>query len=381
MKPGGTVLIVSGEASGDNYASMLVRELKRLRPNVRVLGVGGENLEKSGAELIEDYHRISVVGLTEVLSRLPAVLGLLKRIKKILSAREIGVVVLIDFPDFNFIVGRYARERGIPVIYYIPPQLWAWREGRVRKLKEMTDEVVVPFPFEEDFYRERGLEVRYFGHPLMEILSSSIEEFESGKRDEKCLTVGLFPGSRMSEIEKHLPLLLESVREISKKFDYVDFLMPVPSKEVRDSVLELLGEWRGEMQGVALDVVLKGPSDAFPSIDVAVASSGTVTLELALMGVPTVVIYKVSPVTYIIGKMLVKINNIALPNIVLGEEIFPELIQNDASPKMVSEKVVALVSDDQIRMKVKEGSIRLRNMLKGVGPSRALAGLIVERYL
>ncbi|RMG58062.1 MAG: lipid-A-disaccharide synthase [Deltaproteobacteria bacterium] len=369
-----TILIVAGEASGDTYGAALTEKILSMAPRSRVVAVGGERMERAGAELIEHYSSVSVVGLTEVVSHLPQVFSLLGRIKNLLRSGEVDAVTLIDFPDFNFIVGSHASRLGIPVLYYIPPQMWAWREGRARKLKRIAREVVVPFPFEVDFYRERGVEARYFGHPLMEVIDYSRWEGKKGQAAGSETVVGLLPGSRSSEVERHLPLLLDAATELEKKGEF-RFVIPVPSEKLLPLVREMAGSREN------LEVVLKGEPGEFPPMDVAVAASGTATLELALLGIPTVVIYTVSTLTYIIGKMLVRLRNIALPNIILGEEIFPELIQRAATPETICCRVAEFVEDEEKKERVRKGSRRLRDLLSGEGPSEGTARLLLEMFV
>ncbi len=371
------VLVIAGEASGDNYGSRLIRELKSISPEREIWAIGGDLMEREGARLISHYSAISVVGLVEVAGRLPRITALLKEVKGLIRRGEVQCLVLIDFPDFNFIVGKYAKKHGIPVIYYVPPQLWAWREGRAKILKNISSHVVVPFPFEVDFFRRHRLDVNYYGHPLLEILQDegvTTERIESAEAKEGGrIRVGIFPGSREAEVDRMLPLQMEAAAILKERHRDIGFFLPLANSSLRHNIERIVGDFRQ-------DVVIqeKRNYEIFSEIDLAIASSGTVTLELAIFGVPTVIIYKVSPLTYIIGKMLVKIDRIGLPNIVTGEKIFPEFVQNDATPLNIADGIDGFLGDATLVERVRVKSRELMMTLRGDGPSKKVAALVEE---
>ncbi len=371
------VLIIAGEASGDNYGSRLIKEMMKMPSPKDIWAVGGELMQKEGARLISHYSEISVVGLVEVLGRLPQITGLLKKIKKMMKRGEVRCIVLIDFPDFNFIVGKYAKKLGIPVIYYIPPQLWAWREGRARVLERFSSHVVVPFPFEVDYFKGHDVTVHCYGHPLFEILRDEGIEFQSEAPTQiargESLRIGLFPGSRNSEVNRMLPLQMGAAAILKERQGDVEFFLPLANSSLRESVERVVGAFP-----VSVNILGKRDYAFFHTIDLAIASSGTVTLELAIFGVPTVIIYKVSPLTYIIGKMLVKVDRIGLPNIVTGEKMFPELIQGAATPENIAGKIDGFLSDTAAVEKIREKSRELLVTLDGEGPSKKVAELVMR---
>lgn len=373
----GRVFIVAGEASGDNYGSLLIREIKELRPGVEVWAVGGDRMQRAGARLISHYSEISVVGLVEVAGKLGNILRLLREIKGYIRGGEIECLVLIDFPDFNFLVGKYARKYNVPVIYYIPPQMWAWRQGRARILNDISREIVVPFPFEVDFYRQRNIDVHYFGHPLMEMLvqEDRYRNHSDGahETEKATLRIGFFPGSRDTEVVRHLPLMLGAGRILKKNSTEVEFYLYLAHRSLRENIDGILGGFEHEVH-----VVTKEDHQVVGNIDGAIASSGTVTLELAVYGIPTVIIYKVSPLTYIIGKLLVSAERVGLPNIVTGETVFPELIQGRATPDMIAGEIQRLLSDPVAIRKIGDTSLELRQAIGGDATSMRVAELVTR---
>jgi lipid-A-disaccharide synthase len=371
------VLLIAGEASGDNYGSRVIRELKSLSPGKELWAVGGDNMEREGARLISHYSAISVVGLVEVLGRLSPITALLKEIKRVIKRGEVQCIVLIDFPDFNFIVGKYAKRYNIPVIYYIPPQMWAWREGRAKVLKDISTHIVVPFPFEVDFFKTHSVAVHYYGHPLLEILEDEGVTIDSrdfkGIRGGGRLRVGLFPGSREAEVARMLPLQMGAAKILHDRYGDVDFFLPLANSSLRSTIEKIVGNFQHRV-----NILGKRNYEIFNEIDLAIASSGTVTLELAIFGVPTVIIYKVSPLTYIIGKMVVKIDRIGLPNIITGEKMFPEFVQNAATPANIAGGIDGFLNDAGSVDKVKEKSKELMQNLRGDGPSKKVAELVLQ---
>ena len=373
----GGILIITGEASGDNYAAMVISEIKKCKPEREILAVGGDKSYEAGAKLIAHYSSISVLGLLEVAGKLPKIISLLQKIKCLIREGSIETLLLIDFPDFNFRVGKYARRRGIRVVYYIPPQMWAWREGRVAVVDEMSDYIVVPFPFEVDFFGDRGVKAHFYGHPLVEMIRKSGKnpagttgESEGASKKEG-ITLALFPGSRETEVVRLLPLQLESARILKDIHEDIQFVLPLAHRHLKELVRSFI-----KRSGVNVELIETKPPSLHDRIDLAIASSGTVTLELAINGVPTVVIYRVSPVTYLVGRGLVKVDSIALPNILLKKKIFPELIQGDATPRNIVKEVERFVMDDKLRDNVRDEGKIILGMLEGCGPAKKVAEYI-----
>jgi lipid-A-disaccharide synthase len=339
-------------------------------------GIGSSALAAEGVRLLRDYGAISVVGILEVARHLPAVISALRAARHRVARPDVGAVLLVDFPDFNFCVGRVAHRKGVPVIYYIPPQLWAWRRERARELAAFTKGVVVPFPFEEPILREQGVNARFAGHPLLDVLAPYLDAapdparfgIPPGKR-----IVGLLPGSRSGEIRAHLPVLAAAARGIAEEFPDVHFAVPLAAPRFRGAVER---EFRGT--GLPLTLVESGRHLLLRGMAAAAAASGTATLELALLGVPHVIVYRTSAVTYWIGKRLAKVSSIGLPNIVAGEPFLPELIQDDCRPERIAAALGGLLSDTARRDALAARCRSLRERLSGPGPSQAVVDMLAE---
>ncbi|MBI5419411.1 MAG: lipid-A-disaccharide synthase [Deltaproteobacteria bacterium] len=371
-----TLFMICGEPSGETYAASVARAFRRKYPLAPMEGIGSARLAAEGVRLLLDYGRISVVGITEVARHLPAILSALKAAVRRATRPDVGAVLLVDFPDFNFRVGRRARGKGIPVVYYIPPQLWAWRRERARELAAFTSGVVVPFPFEEPILKARGVNVQFAGHPLLDELSPYLDAapdpnrfgIPAGKR-----IVGLLPGSRIGEIRAHLPVMAAAARRIAARFGDVHFAVPLASPRFRDAMeRELRG---GE---VPVTIVEDDRYRLYRGMTAAVAASGTATLELALLGVPSVVVYRTSALTYWLGKRLARVSSIGLPNIVAGDPFLPELIQAECRPERIAEEIGVLLSDAARREAMASRCAALREKLKGTGPSEAVVGMLAR---
>ena len=369
-----TLFFLCGEASGEMYAVRVAREFRRRFPEVPMEGIGGHRLESEGVKLLRDYTKISVVGVTEILSHLPSIRETLAAAKERIRRGDIGAVVLIDFPEFNFRVGLAARACGIPVIYYIPPQLWAWRTGRARTIAGFTKGAVVLFPFEETLLREYGVNAVFAGHPLLDELEPWLDaQPDPGQfgLPEGKTVIGLLPGSRSGEVSRHLPVLLEAARILLKKHPDICFALPIASPALKEPI-------EREIKRSDLPVALVESKSylMFRGLTAAISVSGTVTLELALLGVPSVIIYRTSRISYIIGKMLVKVDRIGLPNIVTGERFLPELIQNDCAPEKIADAMCAMLEDHKKLADIRNKCLSLRDRLRGPGAANAVVDML-----
>jgi lipid-A-disaccharide synthase len=369
-----TLFIVCGEPSGETYAASVARAFRRRYPHAPMEGIGSSRLEAEGVRLLRDYDTISVVGITEVVRHLPAVLSALRQAVRRAAQPDIGALLLVDFPDFNFRVGRKAHERKVPVIYYIPPQLWAWRRGRARDLASFTDGVVVLFPFEEAILKEQGVNAKFAGHPLLDELAPWLDASPDPGRfgiPEGKRVVGLLPGSRPGEIQAHLPVMAEAARRIAREFPDVHFAIPLASPRFREIVESGL---RGK--GLPATVVERERHLLFRGMAAAVSASGTATLELALLGVPVVIVYRTSEATYQVGKRLAKVSSIGLPNLVEGRPFLPELIQAECRPERIAEEIRILLADGAQRDALAARCRALREKLAGPGPSEAVVEMV-----
>lgn len=339
-------------------------------------GIGSDRLEREGVRLLLDYGDISVVGITEVVRHLPGIFRALRAAVRRVTRDDVGAVLLVDFPEFNFRVGKKANARGIPVIYYIPPQLWAWRENRARELARFTRGVVVPFPFEEPILKKRGVNVRFAGHPLLDELAPHLDVSPDPGRfgiPEGKRVVGLLPGSRRGEIRAHFPAMVEAAQRIAERFPDAHFAVPLAAPGFRDAILSRLTG-----SDLPLTIVESDRHVLFRAMTVALSASGTATLELALLGVPPVIVYRTSPVTYRIGRKLASVTCIGLPNIVAGRKFLPELIQDDCTPDAMAREIGGLLTDDRRREELAEKCRALRGVLMGTGPAEAVVEMLAQ---
>ena len=375
-QPTKTLFILCGEPSGETYAVRVARAFRKRFPGVPMEGIGSNRLAGEGVRLLLDYAEISVVGMTEVVSHLPAIARALRLAVRRVTGPDIGALLLVDFPEFNFLVGKKANARGIPVIYYVPPQLWAWRAGRARELARFTKGVVVPFPFEEPILKEQGVNVLFAGHPLLDELRPYLDApadpgrfgLPEGKR-----VVGLLPGSRKGEIRRHFPLMVEAARKIADRFKDVHFAVPLAGPGFRGEIMDgLTGS------GIPLTIVENERFLMFRGMETALSASGTATLELALLGVPAVIVYRTSGTTYRIGRRLARVPYIGLPNIVAGRKFLPELIQDECSPGTMAREIGDLLADDGRREELAGTCRGLRGVLSGAGPSEAVVEMLAQ---
>ncbi|MDP3182476.1 MAG: lipid-A-disaccharide synthase [Desulfobaccales bacterium] len=370
------ILIVAGEASGDSHAARLVAAIKENLPQAEFFGIGGEALKAQGVRVLYPASELAVVGLWEVAARLPAVWRALKAIRLALKTARPSLAILVDFPDFNFWVARLARCFRVPVMYYISPQVWAWRTYRVRLIARLVDRMVVIFPFEEEFYRKRGVPVEYVGHPLRETLPPLPERrvlLEKRGLDPERLTVALLPGSRAGEIRAHLPLMLAGAEILQKSLPECQFILPCASTAPVELIHSLVANFPG-----TLGLVAGQSYPALAAAHLAVVASGTATVEAALAGTPTIIVYRVSPLSYEVGRRLIRVEHVGMANLLAEERLFPELIQDDFTPENLAREMLALVKDAGRLKKMRRGLARIVTSLGGPGASRRAARAALE---
>ncbi|HNV57605.1 MAG TPA: lipid-A-disaccharide synthase [Smithellaceae bacterium] len=355
------VMIVAGEASGDLHGALLVREMLAVNPTLHFFGIGGNRMQEAGVKLLAHAADIAVVGVSEVFSKTAAFLRIIAKMRKSMDRLKPSLVILIDFPDFNLnIAARAARKRGIRIFYYISPQVWAWREGRVKQIKKLVDQMAVILPFEVDFYAARGFDVHYVGHPLRDIVKTPFTARQArahfGLAEDKT-TIGLLPGSRNSEIQKLLPEMVEAARIISRKIPGTQYILPLADTLEEKTVAGFLSD-----SGLKVKIVAGHTYDVLACCDLAVVTSGTATLETGLMGVPMVIVYKVSLFSELIGRMIIRQQHIGLVNILAGKTVAPELIQRDArGPRIASEALAILQNREKRRQIIRDlGNIRAK---------------------
>lgn len=368
------VMISCGEASGDLYAGSLVAELRRLAPGVAVLGLGGERLRAAGAELVADYRGLSVTGLAEALRVLPRSWRVLRRLVEVAEATRPAVFVAVDFPDFNLRLAAALKRRGIPVVYYVSPQLWAWRSGRMKAMKRLATSVLVIFPFEEPLYREAGVPVEFVGHPLVDLARATAPReavLADLGLDPTAPTVALLPGSRPNEVRAILPGLAAAARRIRARIPRVQFVV-ARAPHLEDRVFEAVAPPPLEAD-LRLAVAEGRADDVLAASDVAVTASGTATIQAALHGCPMVIVYRLSPLTYRLGKPFVHVDTYGMVNLVAGRRIVTELIQQAFTPAAVADETVSLLTDTARAEAVRAGLAEVRAKLGGPGASRRAA--------
>lgn len=378
---GREVVIVAGEASGDMHGANLVRAMLSQDPSLRFCGMGGQALREAGVELLCDAAKLAVVGLVEVLSHLGDILRARRALIERLRDRRPALLILIDYPDFNLLLAKQAKKFGIPVFYYISPQIWAWRSSRVHAIKRLTDRVAVILPFEQTFYAQYGYQVDFVGHPLMDSVKPGLSPAafrELHKIEPSRKLVGLLPGSRRKEVAALLPDFLAGAELLAKDRpqDYT-FLIP-QAPTISRGLLEAhgLAAWRDRFD---FRIITDDRYAMMAACDAAVAASGTVLLELAILGVPAVAAYRVSPRTYFLGRLLIRnVRFFSLVNLIGEREIIPELLQKEVTPERIAQNLRAMVADDQIRTAMLAGLQEVKTRLGAPGASERAAAVAME---
>jgi len=338
---GRPLLVVAGEASGDLHAARLLAELRRLVPDVEPFGLGGDELAAAGLERIADSSEISVVGITEAFKVLRRAREIFAELLAEVDRRRPLAAVLVDFPDFNLRLARELAGRGVRVVYYISPQVWAWRRGRVRTIARTVDKMLVVFPFEVDFYAGHDVEVTHVGHPLVDEVPELPHVWDRGDPAERGepYRIALLPGSRESEIEANLPLMLEAARRLAERLPVFVRLIrapTIPAERLEEAIA---------LSGLPVRISDRDRYEAIADTHLALCASGTATLEVGLLGTPLVVVYRLSRGTYLAGRALVRLPHVSLVNLVLGHDVIPELVQVRADPERVAETAAAVLRD------------------------------------
>jgi lipid-A-disaccharide synthase len=370
------ILISAGEASGEMYGAGLIEALRRHDSTLEFFGVGGDRMREAGCDTVVDARDLAVVGITEILGHLPKIYGLFNRLIAEADRRKPDLAIVIDSPAFNWRVARQMKKRGIPVVYYVAPQFWAWRQGRVRLLRKYVSKALVIFPFEEQFYRDRGVDASFVGHPLAELPPPAItREAYAAQYNldlNKCW-ITIMPGSRVKEVRMNLPTMLDAATLLGTGFE---FLLPVAPTLDR----ELLEE---STRGRGITLVSESLS-ALHHARAAVVASGTATVEAAMMATPFVMVYRVSALTYTLGKPRIKVPYFAMVNLIAGEKVVPELVQDDFTAERVVARLKELVSDGTARTRMLDGLARVKAKLRAPDASDArpaaerAAGSILE---
>ncbi|MBI3560453.1 MAG: lipid-A-disaccharide synthase [Gammaproteobacteria bacterium] len=370
-------MIIAGEASGDLHAAKLVHAVKAQRPEIDFFGIGGSNMRAAGVDTLVDARDMAVVGLVEIWSQRKIIFGALHRMRALLRQQPPTLLILVDYPEFNLRLAKTAKQLGIKVLYYISPQIWAWRQHRVKTIRQRVDHMAVVFPFEVAFYAKHQVPVTFVGHPLVDAVHASATREQLHRQfkiDPTQPVIGLFPGSRHSEIKRLLPIILHSAREFKQLHPHTQFLLPLaPTLASTD-----LRAYVSGYEDLSIQIINDRTYDVIVAVDAIVTVSGTVTLEIALLGTPMVIINRLAPLTYQIVRRMLKIPYIGLCNIVADRRIVPELIQDQATAPNIATELQRLVFDQPYRnAMIKElGGIEAK--LGDAGGINNLARLVLE---
>ncbi len=371
------ILLFAGESSGDLHGARLAQELKALSPGLELFGFGGSAMREAGVEILEDPTRIAVIGLVEVLKHLSDFKRLFRRAVQALEERKPDLVVLIDYPGFNLALAREVKKRGIRLLYYISPQLWAWDPGRIGTIRKLVDRMVVLFPFEKEMYEKAGVPVTFVGHPLLDQVRPELTRIESLERlglADGLPVIGLLPGSREGEIRRLLPSLLAACEKMRDA-------LPSSARFLLIKAPHLPWEiYQSCLRGSNLNpkVIERWDYDGIHACDLVLVASGTATLECALLDRPMVILYRTSWPTYLASRLLIRIPHIGLVNVVAGKKIVPELLQQDANPRKIAAEALALWNDAQRRGQMKEHFGKIRESLGSPGASRRAAEAVLR---
>jgi lipid-A-disaccharide synthase len=351
--------------------------------SLEFFGVGGDRMRDAGCDTVVDAKDLSVVGITEILSHLPKIYGLYQHLIKEADKRKPDLAIVIDSPAFNWRVARQMKKRGIPVVYYVAPQFWAWRQGRVRLLRNYIDKTLVIFPFEEKFYRDRGVDATFVGHPLADLPDPAITRNDYAAQfhlDPAKHWITLMPGSRVKEVRMNLPTILEAAAELGRGYE---FLLPVAPTLERAFLLSLIDQKMSGKHGITL------APESLPALwhsRAGIIASGTATVEAAMMRTPFVMVYRVSPLTYTLGKPRVKVPRFAMVNLIAGEEVVPELVQHDFTAQNVVTRLQEILPDGPVRERMLEGLTDVKARLRppqgtAAGPAQQPADRAAEIIL
>lgn len=364
MKQQHRIVIVAGEASGDAHAGRMVVALKQQRPDIEVSGIGGDAMRQAGANVFTDFSELAVMGLVEVLKRYSYIKKIFNQLVERLATEKPDLLVLVDYPGFNLKLAKKAHKLGIPVLYYISPKVWAWRPGRVKTIKRYVDQMVVLFPFEQSLYEQAGVPVTCVGHPLVDAVKSNLSIQEAKTKLElnpEHRVLGLYPGSRRSEVEALLPIMLETAETIQHRHVDLQVLLPLAPGLDEAFLAPFLKQSKLDVHVVKADFY-----ETTKACDAVVAASGTVTLEIALLGVPHLIVYRVAPMSYRILKHLVKIPYVGLCNIVSKQNLITELLQDEVTVDNLDTQLTLLLTNPQAKNRAE--MIRLQ-VLDALGPS------------
>jgi lipid-A-disaccharide synthase len=371
------LMIVAGEASGDKHGAKLAAALARLRPDLRweIFGAGGDEMRAAGVETLVDAREVAIMGALEVARALPKFLRVFRRLRQTANERKPALVVLIDWPEFNLRLAKRLHRDGHRVVYYISPQIWAWRGRRIRAIRRYVERMLVILPFEPEYYRRNGVEVDYVGHPLLDSVrvTSTREEFRAKHAlDPARPLVALLPGSRHSEMRHILPPLLEAVLLLNQSHPRIQFLLPLARTFQREELNAAIHSIRN------LHIIEHDTYNAIAAAELAVVASGTATLETAIIGTPLIIVYRASKLNWRIFRPMINVPFVGMPNLIAGREIAPELLQDDLNGASLAERVASLLADEARRSRMRDDLARVREELGAANASERAARRICE---
>ena len=369
-------LIVAGEASGDMHGSGLVRALKNYHPNCEFSGLGGKQMRGEGVKTFYDIDRMGAVGIIEVLGDLPHYYKVYRKLSSEIGSGSYDAVILIDYPTLNLRLAKLCKKHSCPALFFISPQVWAWRKGRIKQIKRTVNKMFVIFPFEEDLLKKEGVDAKFMGHPFVETVKTSMSRDKAMAEfslDSSRKIIGLMPGSRNSELKYLLDIMVNSANEIKKHIKDCQFILPVANTLNTEAI-------KDRIKSNALDIkIVEGKSyDVMNCCDFLIIASGSATLEAALLGCPMVIIYKLNWVTYWLARVLVKIKLYGLVNIVAGEEVVPELIQSKATVKNITKEVITLMNNSERRENLRSRLLKVRKSLGDPGVLDRVAESMID---
>ncbi|TVP80558.1 lipid-A-disaccharide synthase [Thioalkalivibrio sp.] len=374
--PGAHIVVCAGETSGDNLAAGMIRAAHALRPDITFTGMGGEQMRAAGTETLIDVSELAVMGLWEVITQYPRLRGLLRRMQRHLEATRPNLLVLVDYVEFNLRLGAHARSLGIPVLFYVSPQIWAWRQQRIHRIKRSVDAMAVLFPFERAIYEEHGVPVRYVGNPLVDQVAAGDHDLraELGLAPGQRL-IGLLPGSRSGEIRRHWPVLVGTARCLRAQRQDLHFVVPLAS-----GMTEQMLDDVAPRDGLPLTVLTgRGRArDVMACSDLLLISSGTATLEAGLLQAPMIVIYRMAPLSYTLFSYLVRVPHIALVNIVAGKRLVPERLQGAANPEALCAEALNWLDHPEELDRIRESLGQVREKLGAGGADQRIAAAVLE---
>lgn len=365
------ILIVSGERSGDLHASKLMRELINLVPGLNFIGIGGSNMKKFQLATIVELDEISIVGFSQILSKAFRLHFLFRELEKILKEGNICLVILVDFPGFNLRLARLAKKFKIPVCYYIAPQIWAWGKNRLLQIKRNVDLLITAFPFEKMIFEKAGVNAEYFGHPLLDEPVFNLDFINSSQKNK---LLAILPGSRKQEISSHINLILDVIKLFSVKYPYYKVGIAINNDLKNNKILDKISKLNTKIE------FWENSYELMKNSQVGLIKTGTSNLEAALLGLPFLMFYKTSLLSYLLGKLLIEVKYLSIVNVLLGKKVVPEYIQNKATPKNIVEGLITLIEDEVLKTRIQEEFAKIKKMLGGPGCAKNSAKKIVDFF-